>query len=81
MENIVIQKEIKNKIILASNEIFVFRTPYVIPIPNESILEEMARPKNCINIKRHLFILYGIKKIKLLKRKNHNLKMSTYTLV
>ena len=36
-------KLIKNKIDLAPTDIFVFLIPYVIPIPRESILLEIAK--------------------------------------
>ena len=39
----VIKYEIINKIILPNLEIDVFFIPYVIPIPNESILLETAK--------------------------------------
>ena len=39
----VIKKEIQNKISFAICEIFVFFIPYVIPIPRESILLDIAK--------------------------------------
>ena len=43
-------REIQNKIILLKQEILVFFIPYVIPIPNESILLEKAKINKEINI-------------------------------
>ena len=45
MEIIEIIKLIKNKMNLALLVIFVFLIPYVIPIPRESILLEIAKNK------------------------------------
>gem|GEM_PF-3804393 len=47
-------KEMKNKIILARLDILVFLIPYVIPIPRESILLEIANIKELTNIKTPL---------------------------
>lgn len=51
-------KLIKNKIDLAPIVIFVFLIPYVIPIPRESILLEIAKNKQLSNIKTPLTTSY-----------------------
>lgn len=43
IERLVITNEIPNKINLEREEILVFLSPYVIPIPNESMLTEIAK--------------------------------------
>ena len=45
IESVDIQRDIKNATNLATNVIRVFLIPQVIPIPKESILEEIARIK------------------------------------
>ena len=49
-----ITKEIINKISLLKKEIFIFFIPYVIPIPRESILLDIASIIELINIIKHL---------------------------
>ena len=56
MEKVVIIIEILNKIIFATYEILVFFKPYVIPIPSESTLLEIARRKEFKIILKHLTI-------------------------
>ena len=67
MEIIEIIKLIKNKIDLAPMVILVFLIPYVIPIPRESILLEIAKNKQLSNIKTPLPTSYESNK-KMLKR-------------
>ena len=64
-------KLIKNKMDLAPMVIFVFLIPYVIPIPRESILLEIAKNKQLSNIKTPLLTSYEYKK-KMLKSSNKN---------
>ena len=64
-------KPIKNKIDLAPMVIFVFLIPYVIPIPRESILLEIAKNKQLSNIKTPLSTSYEYDK-KMLKNSNKN---------
>ena len=54
----VIKIEIKNKIIFDFFNNFVCLRPYVIPIPKESILLEIASKKVLRNIFYHLLIFY-----------------------
>lgn len=49
-------REIVNKIILAGKEILVFLSPYVIPIPKESILRAIAKRINSDNVKTSIYI-------------------------
>ena len=56
IEKVVIIIEILNKIIFATYEILVFFKPYVIPIPSESTLLEIARRKEFKIILKHLTI-------------------------
>ena len=44
------EREIHNNIILLSIEIFVFFIPYVIPMPSESILLDIARTMQFMNM-------------------------------
>lgn len=60
MEMIEIIKLIKNKMNLALLIIFVFFIPYVIPIPRESILLEIAKIKQLSNIKTPLMTSYSL---------------------
>lgn len=50
IETIATKKATKNKTILAEKVILVFFIPYVIPIPSESILLDIASIKEFINI-------------------------------
>ena len=58
IEILLTKKEMANKIILLKKEIFIFLIPYVIPIPRESILLEIAKIKELSNIKTPLKISY-----------------------
>ena len=60
MEMIETIKLIKNKMNLALLIIFVFFIPYVIPIPRESILLEIAKIKQLSNIKTPLMTSYSL---------------------
>ena len=64
-------KLIKNKMDFAPMVIFVFLIPYVIPIPKESILLEIAKNKQLSNIKTPLSTSYEYDK-KMLKNSNKN---------
>ena len=50
-DSIEIKKEMQNKITFPIYEIVVFLIPYVIPIPRESILLDIAKNRELINIK------------------------------
>lgn len=50
-DSIEIKKEMQNKITFPIYEIVVFLIPYVIPIPRESILLDIAKDRELINIK------------------------------
>ena len=52
IDSILIKKEMKNRIILALFEILMFLIPYVIPIPRESILADIAKINEFINISK-----------------------------
>ena len=67
-----ITKLIKNKINLAPMVIFVFFIPYVIPIPRESILLDIAKKRQLSNIKTPLPTSYEYEK-KMLKNSNKNI--------
>lgn len=54
-ERDVILIDIIIKIKIAGSEIFVFLTPYVIPIPKESMLVDIASSIDEINIKPPLY--------------------------
>ena len=60
-------KLIKNNMNLAPMDIFVFLIPYVIPIPRESILLDIAKKRQLSNIKTPLPTSYESNK-KMLKR-------------
>ena len=53
-----LQTETINNIILSNLDNLVFLSPYVIPIPKESILLEIAKSKVFTNIFYHLLIFY-----------------------
>lgn len=67
MEMTEMKKLIKNKMDLALTVIFVFLIPYVIPIPRESILLDIAKKRQLSNIKTPLPTSYESNK-KMLKR-------------